>query len=77
MVDLKVPIVKGGDGKAFHMEISFHSYTNKTIFHIKSFKLSLAFIMRLEATRKCLNFIALFKHNFCRDHVAVLNRVRV
>ena len=27
--------------------ISFHSYANKTNFHMKSFALSLAFIMRL------------------------------
>ena len=30
----------------------FHSYANETIFHRKSFALSLAFIMRLTTTRK-------------------------
>ena len=34
------------------MRISFQSYANKTNFHMKSFALSLAFIMRLTATRK-------------------------
>ena len=34
------------------MKISFHSYVNKTNFHMKSFALSLAFIVRLTATRK-------------------------
>ena len=36
----------------FIMKISFHSYANKTNFHMKRFALSLAFIMRLKATRK-------------------------
>ena len=34
-------------------KITFHSYANKTNFHIKSFALSLAFIIRFKATRKC------------------------
>ena len=38
--------------KVFIMKISFHSYANKTNFHMKSFALSLAFIMRFTATRK-------------------------
>ena len=36
------------------MKISFHSYANKTNFHLKSFALSLAIIMRFTATRKLL-----------------------
>ena len=38
--------------KVFIMKISFHSYANKTEFQMKSFALSLAFIMRFAATRK-------------------------
>ena len=38
--------------KVFIMKISFHSYANKTNFHIKSFAFSLAFIARFTATRK-------------------------
>ena len=38
--------------KVFIMKKSFHSYANKTNFHVKSFALSLAFITRLTATRK-------------------------
>ena len=34
------------------MKTSFHSYANKTNFHMKSFVLSLAFVMRFKATRK-------------------------
>ena len=34
------------------MKISFHSYANKTNFHMKTFALSLAFIVRFTATRK-------------------------
>ena len=34
------------------MKISFHSNANKTYFHMKSFALSLAFIVGLTATRK-------------------------
>ena len=30
----------------------FHSHANKTSFHLKSFALSLAFVMKLKATRK-------------------------
>ena len=41
--------------KVFVMKISFHSYANKTNFHMKSFALSLAFIMRFTATRKWPN----------------------
>ena len=37
----------------FIMNISFHSYANKTKFHMKNFALSLAFVMRFKATRKC------------------------
>ena len=39
--------------KVFVMKISFHSYANKANFHMKSFALSLAFIVRFTATRKC------------------------
>ena len=39
-------------GEASHRKISFHSYANKTNFLMKSFALSLAFIMRFNATRK-------------------------
>ena len=38
--------------KLFIMKISFHSYAIKTYFHVKSFTLSLAFIVRFTATRK-------------------------
>ena len=38
--------------KVFVMKISFHSYANKTNFHMKSFALSLAFMVRFTATRK-------------------------
>ena len=38
--------------KFFIMKTSFHSYANKTNFHMKSFALSLAFIVRLTTTRK-------------------------
>ena len=38
--------------KVFVMKISFHSYANKANFHMKSFALSLAFIVRFTATRK-------------------------
>ena len=38
--------------KVFVMKISVHSYANKTNFHMKSFALSLAFIVRFTATRK-------------------------
>ena len=38
--------------KVFVMKISFHSYENITNFHMKSFALSLAFIVRFSATRK-------------------------
>ena len=37
--------------KVFVMKISFHSYANKTNFHMRSLALSLAFIVRLTATR--------------------------
>ena len=36
----------------FVIKISFHSYANETHFHMKSFALSLAFIMRFKTTRK-------------------------
>ena len=39
--------------QVFVMKISFHSYANKTSFRMKSFALSLAFIVRFTATRKC------------------------
>ena len=35
----------------FIIKVSFHSCVNKTNFYMKSFALSLAFVMRLEATR--------------------------
>ena len=38
--------------KDFVMSISFHSYANKTNFHMKSFAPSVAFIVRFTATRK-------------------------
>ena len=38
--------------KVFVMKISFNSYANNTNFHMKSFALSLAFIVRFTATRK-------------------------
>ena len=38
--------------KAFIVKLSVHSYANKTNFHMKSFALSLAFIMRFKATWK-------------------------
>ena len=38
--------------KVFVMKISCHLYANKTNFHMKSFALSLVFIVRLSATRK-------------------------
>ena len=38
--------------KVFVMKINFHSYANKTNFDMKSFALSLAFMMRYKATRK-------------------------
>ena len=38
--------------KVFVMKISFHSYANKTNFHMKSFPLGLAFIVRFIATCK-------------------------
>ena len=38
--------------KVFVIKISFHSNVNKTNFHMKSFALSLASIMRFTATRK-------------------------
>ena len=36
----------------FFMKISFHSYANKTHFRMKSFTLSLGFMVRFTATRK-------------------------
>ena len=44
--------------KVIITKISFHSYSNKTSFHMKSFALSLAFIMRFTATRKMAYQIA-------------------
>ena len=38
--------------KVFIMKINFHSYVDKTNFHMKSFAYSLAFIMRFTATRE-------------------------
>ena len=38
--------------EVFVMKISFHSYGKKTNFHMKSFALSLAFIVGFTATRK-------------------------
>ena len=40
--------------RVFIMKISFHSYANKTDFHMKTFTLILAFIRRFTATRKWL-----------------------
>ena len=53
--------------KVFIMKISFHSYANKTNFRMKSFALSLAFIMRFTATRNWpirlgANVIHTYKH---------------
>ena len=39
-------------GKVLSIKISFHSYANNNNFHMKSFALNLAFIMRFNATRK-------------------------
>ena len=39
--------------KVVVMKIGFHSYANKTNFHMKSFALSLTFIVRFTPTRKC------------------------
>ena len=36
------------------MKISFHSYANKTYFHLKGFAPSLDFVMRFKATWKWL-----------------------
>ena len=38
--------------EVFVMKISFHSHANKTNFHMKSFALSVAFIVRFTAIRK-------------------------
>ena len=38
--------------KVFIMKISYHSYANKTNFHIKSFTLGHGFKMKLTATRR-------------------------
>ena len=38
--------------QCYCMKISFHSNANKTNYHMKSFALSLAFIVRFTATRK-------------------------
>ena len=38
--------------KVLIMKTSFHSYANKTNFHMKSFALSLTFMMRFTTTRK-------------------------
>ena len=46
--------------KVFVMKISFHSSCNKTNFHVKSFALSLAFIVRFTATRKWPTFLVNF-----------------
>ena len=37
--------------KVYIMQISFHSYANKTYFHMNNFVLSFAFITKLTATR--------------------------
>ena len=44
--------LRNGTAISFLMKISFHSHANKTNFHMKSFAVSLAFIMRFTATRK-------------------------
>ena len=46
------PYAREAKCKVFVMKINFHSYANKTNFHMKSFALSLAFIVRFIATRK-------------------------
>ena len=38
--------------KVVIMKIRFHSYANKSNFHMKSFALSFAFVIRFKATRK-------------------------
>ena len=46
------------------MKIIFHSHTNKTNFHMKSFARSLAFIVRFTATRKWpILFTLITKYN--------------
>ena len=49
--------------KVFVMKISFHSYANKTYFHMKSFVLILAFIVRFTATRKWPIERAVYENN--------------
>ena len=51
-VVLKLIMKASISAKLFVMKISFHSYANKTNFHMKSFALSLAFIMRFNETQK-------------------------
>ena len=42
--------------KDFVLKISFHSYANTTNFHMKSFALSLAFIMRFKSNSEMAYF---------------------
>ena len=44
--------------KVFAMKISFHSYANKSNFHMKSFALSLAFIVRFTSNSEIAYLIA-------------------
>ena len=54
--------------KVYVMKISFHSYANKTNFHIKSFALSFAFIVRFTATRKWpVTLVRSITRVFCLD----------
>ena len=52
MIDYEPHYESEAKCKVFVMKISFHSYENKTNFHMKSFALSLAFIVRFTATSK-------------------------
>ena len=59
--------------KVFIMKISFHSYANKTNFHMKSFAVSLAFKMRFTALGNGLLMVfreaAILQYNVVRDQL--------
>ena len=72
--------------QSFCYEICFHSCANKTNFHIKSFALSLAFVMRFTAARKwpipavckrSISFNALFLKNERGDFGANTRRLGI
>ena len=73
--------------KVFVMKISFHSYANKTNFRMKSFALSLTFIVRFTATQKwpilflvelLLCFVFVYSHvrtiNKCKSNESTADR---